>query len=293
MKLKGQKLALSSLLKAFWGRVTVTWTLTLFETFLLAALPLLMGLSIDGLLNDNWTPFIYLMGAMGLLLVSAVGRRLYDTRAYGTMRVELGKAVVEKGKDEPVSTVNARLTMSRELVSFLEEEMPILITAVVQVIVSIAVLWSFHGFLAAAAGGATVAALLIYGVAGGRFFRLNGDLNTQTEKQVTILDKGIKEAVATHLLSIRRHEVRLSDTEAVVYGLIFAVLMAMLSFNLWFATTQTGASPGQIFSIVTYSFEFIESAVMLPIALQSLTRISEITERINREMGSGDEATPA
>lgn len=282
MKLQDRRLSIGTLMRVFWGRIGVTWGLTLCETFMMAALPLLMGLSIDGLLTGDWTHFAWLVGAMGLLIGLSVARRVYDTRAYGTMRVELGDAVVEKATGDPVSTVNARLNMSRELIVFLEEEAPIVISAIVQVIVSIVVLYSFHGLLAATAGGATIAALLIYGISSGRFFKLNGDLNAQAEKQVSVLEGGIRKAVRTHLSALRRHEVRLSDTEAIVYGLIFVVLLAMLSFNLWFAATQTGATPGQIFSIVTYSFEFIESSVMLPAALQSLTRIAEITERINR-----------
>jgi len=86
--------------------------------------------------------------------------------------------------------------------------------------------------------------------------------------------------------------VRLSDTEAIVYGLIFVVLLSMLGTNLWFAATQLSATPGEIFSIVTYSYEFIEAAVMLPITLQTLTRISEITQRLNR-LGEEDAVTEA
>ena len=277
-----KKLSLGSVLKVFWLQVGVTWTLTLFETFILVSLPLLIGRSIDGFLNGNWDPFLWLCGAMSVLLVTSVGRRLYDTRAYGRMRVELGAAVVEKAKKHPVSTTNARLDMSRELITFLETEAPIVLMALVQVIVSLAILYSFHGLLAATAGGATVLALVIYGTASGRFFRLNGDLNAQSEKQVSILESGVSEAIGAHLSALRRHEVRLSDTEAIVYGLIFFVLLSMLGTNLWFAATQLSATPGEIFSIVTYSYEFIESAVMLPAALQSLTRISEITQRINQ-----------
>jgi len=229
---------------------------------------------------------------MAVLLITSVGRRLYDTRAYGRMRVELGAAVVEKGKDQPVSTTNARLNMSRELITFLEAEAPIVITAVLQVIVSLVILYSFHGLLAATAGGATLLSLAVYGVASGRFFRLNGDLNAQSEQQVTVLEGGIRASILSHLSALRRHEVRLSDTEAIVYGLIFVVLLSMLGTNLWFAATQLSATPGEIFSIVTYSYEFIEAAVMLPITLQTLTRISEITQRLNR-LGEEDAVTEA
>ena len=277
-----KKLSLGSVLRVFWLQVGVTWALTLFETFILVSLPLLIGYSIDGLLAGDWSPFFWLCGAMVILIIVSVGRRLYDTRAYGRMRVELGAAVVEKSKNIPVSTTNARLDMSRELITFLEAEAPIVIMALLQVIVSLAILYSFHGLLAATAGGATLLSLAIYGIASGRFFRLNGDLNAQSEKQVSVLEGGVRQAIGAHLSALRRHEVRLSDTEAIVYGLIFIVLLSMLSTNLWFAASQLSATPGEIFSIVTYSYEFIESAVMLPAALQSLTRISEITQRINQ-----------
>ncbi len=268
-------------MRVFWRQITVTWVLTLLETAMLAVLPLLIGRSIDGLLAGELTPFYWLLGAMGALLVLAIVRRVYDTRAYGTMRVKFGEATVQKAKGESVSAVNARLDMSRELVDFLEQEAPIVMAASIQVVVSIAVLYSFHGIFAATAGGATIAILLIYAVSSGRFFNLNRLLNQQVEQQVTVLEAGERRPIAAHLSALRRCEVRISDTEAAVYGLMIAVLLAMLSFNLWYAAAQSGASPGQIFSIVTYSYELLESAVALPAALQSLTRISEITARIN------------
>jgi hypothetical protein len=55
----------------------------------------------------------------------------------------------------------------------------------------------------------------------------------------------------------------------------------MLAYNLWFAASEITSSPGQIFSIVSYSFEFVESSVAIPALLQTLTRLQEITERLN------------
>nr|WP_253823144.1 hypothetical protein [Vibrio kanaloae] len=42
-----------------------------------------------------------------------------------------------------------------------------------------------------------------------------------------------------------------------------------------------GPTAGQVFSIVTYSLEFVETAVMLPITLQTLSRLAEISQRLN------------
>ena len=280
--LSGERLSIGNLLRTFRCRIAITWTLTLMETAMLALLPLLIGRSIDGLLGDDYTAFAQLIGAMAVLIVAATGRRVYDTRAYGSMRVALGRAQARRAGDEAVSVANARLLMGRELVDFLEQEAPLSITGLIQVFVAIAVLFSFHGMLALAAGAAVAAMLGIYGLSARRFFTLNSDLNEQSEAQVAALESRDLRRVAAHLVGLRRHEVRLSDTESAVYALIFIVLLSMLGFNLWFAATQTAATPGEIFSIVAYSYEFIEMSVILPMALQNLTRLSEITHRINK-----------
>ncbi len=285
--LRGDRLSIWTLARVFRWRILVTWTLTILETAMLALFPLLIGRSIDGLLAGELSAFQQLVAAMAVLLVVATGRRLYDTRAYGSMRVALGQAQALRAGDEAVSVTNARVLMGRELVDFLEREAPLSITGVIQVIVALIVLFSFHGVLALSAAAAAAAMLGIYAVTAGRFFRLNADLNQQSEAQVAELESRSLARIGAHLLGLRRHEVRLSDTEAIVYALIFAALLAMLAFNLWFAAARTGATTGEIFAIVTYSYEFIETSVILPMTLQSLTRLSEITDRINKSEAAG------
>ncbi len=275
---------MATLLRIFRGKIVLTWGVTLLETAMIALIPLMIGWSIDGLLNGDWSAFINLVIVFGLLLIVATGRRIYDTRAYGTMRVELGKALAARSADKDVSVLNARVLMVRELVDFLEREAPESMTALIQVFFSVGVLLAFHSTLAASAGLAALSTLIIYGLFARRFFKLNAHLNSQTEKQIGALESRDLSQIANHFIRLRKQEVRLSDTESLVYGLIFLILLTMLAFNLWFAATQSGASPGQIFSIITYSYEFVQSAVTLPLALQALTRIKEITARINSEI---------
>ena len=73
-----------------------------------------------------------------------------------------------------------------------------------------------------------------------------------------------------------------SDTEAVLYGLIFAAISVFIVGNLWLAARLDGLTVGTIFSIVTYSWEYIGAALILPEALQGFTRLNEITARINK-----------
>ena len=84
-----------------------------------------------------------------------------------------------------------------------------------------------------------------------------------------------------HFLRLRIWEIKISDTEAVLYGIIFAQVIVFLSFILWFGTALPDASTGSIFSIVNYSWTYVESSAVIPLTLQSLTRLREITKRIN------------
>ncbi|MEM7430068.1 MAG: ABC transporter six-transmembrane domain-containing protein [Pseudomonadota bacterium] len=279
--LSESQLTIGSLLRKFTGPISVTWLLTLCETTLLALVPLFIGFAIDGLLEKDTGALMNLALLLAAILVVAVGRRVYDTRAYGTIRVELGRELAARAAGGSVSTTNARLGMGRELVDFLEEQVPELLSSLVKLAVALVLLYTFDPVLFGAAAGAGLLMLVVYAISHRRFFRLNGELNRQTERQVTILAAGSPARLLAHLSRLRRTEVRISDTEAVVYGLIFFVLLSFIVFNLWFAATHINITVGSIFSIISYSWEFVEAAIILPATLQGWSRLSEIMQRIN------------
>lgn len=271
---------LSSLLSAFRWKVALTWLLVLLENLLLALIPLFIGFSIDGLLAGNFDQLLILAAVLMALTVVAVGRRFYDTRAYGAMRMALGASVDGKQRQLPVSLRTARLDMARELVDFLERDVPEAMTAVIQVLVTLVVLASFDMRLAQSALFLIGAMLLLYGVFHNRFLLLNGALNNQLEQQVSALKNG-RGRLWQHLKQLRCCEVKLSDTEALLYGGIFLLITAFVILNLWLCSLLPDLTAGSIFSIVSYSWEFAEAAILLPMTLQAMSRLSEISHRLN------------
>lgn len=278
----GRPLTLKTLLRLFWFRVAITWSLTFLETGLWVIVPLLLGFTIDGLLAQQFDAFWQLCAILAALVVVAVLRQLIDTRVFGTMRVELSKVLAERNRGLSVSALNARVLMARELVDFLEEEMPVLMAAIVQLVASVVILFTYHWVLALASILAGGAMLWVYSAFHERFFRLNRAINARAEKQVRLLDTRTGPAFGRHLRLLRHWEVRLSDTEALVYGLIYALLMGLVIVNLSFTALVMVASAGAIFAIVTYSWEFMDAAFNLPEALQQWSRLSEIVDRINK-----------
>lgn len=275
-------ITLPNILRRFWRPVGVTWALVISENVLLSLIPLLIGFTIDGLLAGRQQELVILAAVLVGLIVIGVLRRIYDTRAYGSIRVALGTTLHRRFPDMQVSAKTARIDMCRELVDFLEQEVPVLLTAVIQIAITLGVLFFFDYRLAVSAIVATLAMGILYMFFHSRFFHLNGALNEQMEAQVRILGERRGRGVIGHLRALRGHEVRLSDTEAIVYGLIFILQIGFIIYNLWLGASMPAVTAGMIFAIVTYSWEYVEAAVMLPAGLQSWSRLSEITGRINR-----------
>lgn len=270
-----------SILKHHKRKIAITWLMVALENALTVLLPLFIGFTIDGLLKNNVTDLYFLTALLVLIIVISVARNFYDTRIYGAIRVEVGAAVDNQMCHHLLSVRNARLNMSRELVDFLENDIPPLMTAVIQLIASVIILTFFHLNFGVSALIASAIMLMVYTLFHDCFIRLNHSLNNQTERQVTVLSRNLLNGVRHHLERIKRREVMISDAEAILYGLIFLVLFGFVITNLWLSARLSSPTAGQIFSVVTYSLEFLEAAVMLPITLQTLSRLSEISQRLN------------
>ena len=86
--------------------------------------------------------------------------------------------------------------------------------------------------------------LVIYGVFHRTFTRLNGQFNDQVEQQVQLLSGVRLSALRWHFERLKQCEIKLSDTEAVVYGLIFIVLFGAVIGNLWMVSQLIRADCG-------------------------------------------------
>ena len=281
--LADKPITIRSLFSSFGKPIGINWFLTLLETAVMALVPLFIGMSIDGLLEQNYDALWQLIGILGVLILISVGRRIYDTRAFGGIRVRVCSTLAQRGEQLTTSVRNARLDMGRELVDFLEHEVPQLTNAFVQIIISLIVLYSFNPVLCFAALVTSVIILGMYGMVHRRFFRLNGVFNQQSEMQVEALESRSRVKILQHFRRLKDAEVRLSDTEALLFGSIFVFLLGFVVFNLWFASTHITVTTGAIFSIISYSWEFVESVLILPVTLQGWTRLTEIMQRINHQ----------
>lgn len=272
---------LSNIFAAFKVRIAITWLLVLLETIGLALIPLAMGVAIDGLLAKEPRALLWLGGLLIALTFSSVLRRIYDTRVYGSIRVRISTILADQQINTDVSRKNARLDMGQELVDFLENELPELITAVVQICITLIVMGFYDLRLSMAAITMMLAVIIIYALFHKQLYRCHAGFNSRKEQQVAVLATGTPKRLLAHLLGLKKWEVRISDREALMYGWIFLAVTTFIIYNLVVSASLDNATAGRLFTILSYSWDYVEAVIALPTTFLFFTRIQEITQRIS------------
>lgn len=255
--------------------------LVLAETLAMLLFPLVLGFAVDDLLKGSSDGLIQL-GLLGLgVVVSGSLRRVYDTRVYSGIYVDLSAEVVDDFQDVDTSITNARITMLRELVEFLENQLPELINSVIALLGTIFILYFldvqiFFGCLAVL--GLIV---LVFVATGGRTTRLNHHYNNAMEGQVAAIELRATTPIRGFMKNMMSWNIKLSDLETIIFGVIWLAMVALLVFSVLEGVGSGEAvKAGAIMSIVMYVFQFAEGAGMLPLYVQQILRLQEISSRL-------------
>ena len=213
----------AEVLRAERGRIALTYGVTLLENLFYLAYPWTIGLAIDGLLSGKgpWS-LAPLIAIWGLHILIGAGRQVYDTWVFARVHAEIAAGTIVRQRAAGMGTteIAARSVMSRELVDFLEREVPTLATAALGLVGGIAMLFWYDRLVGLVVTALMVPVLAVYTVMGRRAHRLNKDLNDETEREVDLISRGRLGPLASHFRRRGRLRVRLSNAEAASYVLL-------------------------------------------------------------------------
>jgi hypothetical protein len=255
--------------------------------------PWATGLAIDGLLAHNYWMAAPLIVAWTLRSAIGCFRQMYDTRLYTTIynAIVTDTILRQRARGVPATTVSARSAMSREFVTFFDKDVPVILTSLVGILGSAAILFFYDLVIGAVTSLLFLPVYLINRVYSRRSLRLNTGLNDQLEREVDIIETSDPEEVRRHFLGVRTCRVKLSDAEAfnwtAVEVLSILVFVAVLIRATYLPTTETG----DIFAILVYVWRLMENLDHVPTIVQQVTRLVDIRKRI--EEGASIEAIGA
>jgi ABC-type multidrug transport system fused ATPase/permease subunit len=280
-------------LKRFRWRITLTYTLTFLEDLLELSYPWATGVAINGLLEQDWRLMAPIIVAWTVRSAIGLARQMYDTRLYTRIYNTIVEDTILRQRRGGVSatSVAARSAMSREFVTFFEKEVPVVVTSLIGIFGSAAILFWYDLMI-----GGLIALLFIPVVLVNRVYiryslKYNVGLNNQLEKEVQAIEAAEPEPIRHHFNEVRCWRVRLSDAEAFNWTFIevlsIAVFVAVLVRATYIQTLETG----DIFAILVYVWRFMENLDNVPQIVQQLTRLHDIRKRI--EAGASVEAIGA
>ena len=281
-------MTLRQIISRFRWRVGATVTLVVVEAAVDILFPLFIGLAINDLLDDRYQG-VFLLGGLGVAaLAVGTARRFFDTRAYaGIYEVIAGELVArEHHRNTETSKIAARTTLAGEFVEFLESSMPEIVSATVGTVGILVIIGGLNLNVFFACLGLVALMVITYWATAGRNLALNRGYNDELERQVTVIDSRRTDAIGGHFRALMRWNRKLSDLETVNYIAIWLGVIALLVYAPIEVIEPGRTGYGFAFSAMLYVFQYIEAVVALPLFIQQLIRLREISRRLGAEVST-------
>ena len=280
--MQSKQVSIRNLLSRFKGKISLTLFLVLLESGLGLLFPLFIGFAINDLLVDRFDGVIALAGLGVLTLLVGSGRRFYDTRAYAGIYVTISDEMVarEQQKKTSLSKISGRASLLTEFIEFLENSMPMIVSSVIGVLGILVIIAGLNRSVFWACVGLFVLMVFIYWLSGKRNFLYNEAYNNEVEHRVDALATEKLGVIHKHFQSVMHWNVKLSDLETLNYAGLWLGIIAVLVFAPIAVVDSGIANYGLVFSILMYVFQYVESLATLPLFIQQVIRLQEISTRL-------------
>lgn len=273
-------MTLFSIFKRYRWRIIATLTLVFAEAGAMLFLPLAIGGAIDGLLANSYQGLWWLV-AVGLgVTISGSLRRVYDTRVYSGIYVDISTETAESDITSNTSTVNARMTMLRELVEFLENDLPELLNSVIGLVGTVIILLTLDLQIFFACLAELILMIGVFLATNKRTTKLNYNYNNAMESQVTALENRKSQPIKGFMQKLMYWNIKLSDLETIIFGIIWLGMVALIVYSVIQAVGDGSMKTGAIMATVMYVMQFAEGSGMLPLYFQKYLRLQEISSRL-------------
>ena len=273
---------LSRLFSKYKYRLIATYSLFALEMLGNLMRPFYVGEAINDLIKGSYRGLINLAIVHIAYLVIGTIRHMYDTRTYSSIYTSLVTKMLGRSfVIEEVSKLSAHSTLAREFIDFLEYDLTYIIEALYNIFGALIMLYFYHHAVVIVCLSVLLPVILI-GYRYGKFMKdLTKAKNDELEKQVDIISTNNKKKIEAHYLSLRNWQIRISDKEALNFGLMEVLVLFVIVFSLLMMNkTSADAPAGDIVGIYTYLLKFVSGMDTIPYTIQRLSTLHDITQRI-------------
>lgn len=268
-------------------RLAVTYGAVVVENTFELLYPFAIGLAVDGLLDDSWAGVAVFVSISLVHTLVSVARQWFDTRSFNRLFAEMASDLVEEQRADGVETtaIVARTVLAGDYVEFLERDVPMAIAALFAVVGSLVMLFLYDPVIGGVAAVVAVPVALLNAGLVRRSGRVYRTLNDQGELEVHVIETAPVDDVRRHYRLLARHWNRLSDAEAVSWGLV-EVLAVGLAVVALVRAADAGTDVGAIFATIAYVWSYTAGFDEVPGVLQRMSNLGDIRRRLDAVVAS-------
>lgn len=278
------ELSVSSLFTQNRSRIVGTYLLFCVENLLRLAQPFALGWAINDLLVGSTTGLFVLIGQHVLHLLIGLGRQAFDTRVFTSIYSKLATRMIveQRGRGVDVSRVAARASLSREYVEFFERSIPMLMRSLFSIVGSLIMLAWYDWMVVAACIVLLAPTAWLNRIYSRRTRRLSRRLHDQLEREVDVITPADEKSVREHFNRVAETRVRMSDAEAINFGLMETFILGAIILVLLRATGLPNLQAGDIFAIFRYLMLLLMGLDQVPRLVQQASRLRDVDQRIGK-----------
>lgn len=265
-------------------RILSTYVLFTIENLLRLAQPFALGWAINDLLTGKMLGVGVLITQHVLHLITGLVRQVYDTRTFSAIYSDLATRMIvsQRASGIDVSRVAARASLSREFVEFFERSVPMLMKVGFSVAGSVIMLAWYDWLIVTCCLALLIPAALLSQHYSRLTRRLSRGLHDELEREVDVIHSRNELDVRNHFDEVARWRIRLSNAEAVNFGLMECFILGAIVAVLFRACQLPAVQPGDIFAVFRYLMLLLIGLDSLPRLIQQVSRLRDVSGRLNQ-----------
>lgn len=262
--------------------MSLTYLLTFVENLFELLYPFAIGVAINSLLANDKSGVTLLVSVWLAHLAVRTFRKLYDTRTFTRIYGDLATRVVlrQRTQNVPTSNIVARSVLAREFVDFFERDVPLVFTSVFGFAGALVMLFFYDWQISLYCLVLLVPLFVLNKVYAAKSLRLNKELNDCLEREVEVLTGHSANNVRRHYRLLAGWRVRLSNAEAGNWGVMELFVIVLAVAVLFRTVSITGIQPGDIYAVLSYLWNYINSFDNVPMLVQQASRLQDIGRRM-------------
>lgn len=263
-------------------KIFSTYVLTILENIFNLFFPYVTGLAINAAIDHESFGLLCFVGVWIAHALIRVIRLRYNIRIYSAIYRDTATEIVLQQRTLNVdsSKIIARSSLSREFINFFEHDIPRSITALFSFFGALSMLFIYDVQIAVYCFLIGVPLYILNKRYARRSRQLNKGLNDQYEHEVGILSNQGRDDVWGHYNHLADWRTKLIDAQANNWGVMELFVVILVGIVIFRAGSLPNSNTGSIYSIVSYTWNFVFSLDQVPALVQQVGRLQDIKQRV-------------